>query len=60
MSNRKPDFIAKCMDKVTNEKSKRLGAAWKNENGTITIIMDLGCSIIHGKQITTTLFPNED
>jgi hypothetical protein len=38
---RHPDYKLKLMDKVSKEKSK-VGAAWENEDGSITIKLDLG------------------
>ena len=57
--DRKPDYILRSMHRVTHAKSPRLGAAWKNADGTVSIIMDLGCSITYGPELTVMLFPND-
>lgn len=55
---RKPDFILKAMDKLTNEKS-RIGAAWKEDDGSIAIILDRFISISGAEKLTIRLFPND-
>jgi hypothetical protein len=59
MTNRKPDYILKAINKVNQDKSPRLGAAWINTNGTVSIIMDVGCTIGYDKELTITLFKND-
>ncbi len=58
-NNRRPDYILKAIHHVTHDRSPRLGAAWKNADGTVSIIMDLGCSLAYGPELTVMLFPND-
>lgn len=43
--SRKPDFRLKIMDRETGQKSSNIGAGWKNDNGSISIVIDFGCHI---------------
>jgi hypothetical protein len=38
--NRKPDYDLAAMNKRTGERNYRCGAAWKNDDGTISIKLD--------------------
>lgn len=53
---RSPDLILKVMDKKTGEKAKQ-GAAWINEDGSITVQLDLCCTLTRNPDIVITLFP---
>lgn len=56
---RTPDFEAKAMNKE-NDRSHRVGAAWLNDNGSISIELD-EFVVLTGKNKNTvlTLFPWE-
>lgn len=55
----KPDYRVGALNKATDEKGC-VGAAWKNENDTISIVLDPFVSLHqHGKQLLITLFPYE-
>lgn len=53
----KPDYKLKAMDK-RNSRKACLGAAWKNKDGSITIVMDPCCQVEYGNEIVYNLFPN--
>lgn len=58
---RSPDFIVKAMNKDTDQKRK-VGAAWANEDGTISIDLDAFTvlSTVANPNIHITLFPNDE
>lgn len=55
---KQPDYVIKALDKVTNEKGK-IGAAWKNDDGRITIIFDAFVKVSVGKDFVITAFPEK-
>lgn len=56
---RKPDYIIKAMDKVTNEKGT-IGAAWANPNGTISIRFQRFVTVPVGAEFVITAFPRDE
>jgi len=56
---RKPDYRVGALDKETDAKSN-VGAAWLNEDGTISLILDAFIVIHGGKARLITLFPNKE
>lgn len=57
MAGRKPDFWLKAMDKTTNAKSGKIGAGWKNKDGSVSIDLE-AFVVLHGsKSLVLTLFP---
>lgn len=60
MSGRKPAYNVKVMNKQTGEKSQKIGGAWVNRDGTISVILDPFVVIPGGQDILVTLFPNEE
>lgn len=57
---KKPNYRVAALDKDT-EASANIGAAWLNENGTITIVLnDFVVLPPGGKHLLITLFPNKD
>lgn len=57
--SRKPDFILSALVKTTGVKSGKIGCAWKNGDGSITLALDAGTIIEHHKDVLFTLFPND-
>jgi hypothetical protein len=57
--SRKPDYNVHAMNKVTNAKA-RIGAAWMNEDHTISIVLDAFVVVPGGSDLLITLFPNVD
>lgn len=55
-SGRKPDFKVKVLNKVTDERGC-VGAAWKNDDGSVTILLDYCVVLPGGKDNLITLFP---
>jgi len=57
---RKPDYRLKAMDKRTGEKTALgCGAAWWNEDGSISIDIDPFIVLHGGADLVLTLFPLE-
>lgn len=55
-SSRKPDYRLKGLNKVTNEKYI-LGAGWKNDDGSVTVVLNDFVVITSTKDLLLTLFP---
>lgn len=53
---RKPDYWVKMMNKDTNEKRK-IGAGWKNDDGSISIDIDCFTVISAHPALVITMFP---
>lgn len=59
----KPDFKLSALDKSRQDKkvsSGKIGAAFKNEDGSITLLLDPGVGIQYNKDIVYKLFPSGD
>lgn len=59
MSGRKPDFHLAAMNKATDAKNNRIGAAWKEDNGSITIVLDNFIQLTGSPDLSIKLFPND-
>ena len=60
MSRKKPDYVLGLMDKFSGEKTYRAGAAWKNDDGTISIKLEPFVMIpLDRKGLVITLFMND-
>ena len=53
---RRPDYELSALNKDTNEKNK-VGAAWVNENGTISIKLNAFIKLEASTALVLTLFP---
>lgn len=60
MSGRKPDYDLGILDKENDIKQSRAGAAWLNEDGSISINIDPFVVIPPGRHILLTLFPRKE
>ncbi len=56
--SRTPDFRIAALNKRTDEKAI-IGAAWKNEDGSISITLNSFIKIEGSKDILITLFPKD-
>jgi len=56
---RKPDFRFKFFNKKTEE-SGHIGAAWFNENGSISLVLEPKVMLVQRRDEVLTLFPTED
>lgn len=56
--SRTPDYDVKAMRKDTEQKA-RVGAAWKNEDGSISIVLDPFVVLEGHTQLIITCFPKE-
>ncbi len=59
LNPRKPDFIVKVLDKISGSKSNRIGAAWKNADGSFDIVLDDYIAINQDGGKLIKLFPND-
>lgn len=55
---RQPDYILKALNKETDEKSGRIGVAWMNTNGSLTLSIDMMVTLASNPNVVLTLFPN--
>jgi hypothetical protein len=53
--SRSPDFILKALNKVTEARSGKIGALWCNENGSMTLVLDV--ALLPDPNTLYTLFP---
>jgi len=56
---RKPDYRLKALNKVTGEKSRNVGAAWVNKDGSISIDIEPFVVLQGGNALVLTLFPED-
>lgn len=54
--SRKPDYRLGAMNKATDEKAN-VGAAWINENGSISVVLEPFVTLRADKNLVLTLFP---
>ena len=54
--SRSPDFNLKALNKATEEKG-RVGAAWMNEDGSVSIVLDAFVNLAASPDLVLTLFP---
>jgi hypothetical protein len=59
MSGRRPDLTLKAFNTLTNERSGSLGAAWRNDNGSISLKLDRFVVLTSEENWVLTLWPNE-
>lgn len=58
MAGRQPDFHVHAMDKRTDEKA-RVGAAWQNENGSISVVLNPFTVLASTPNLVITMFVND-
>ena len=56
MSNRLPDMRLKVLNKVTGEKGV-VGAAWCNDDGSISLVLNSHVVLVQSRDEVLTLFP---
>lgn len=56
--SRRPDYKLGFLNKATDEKGN-VGAAWLNEDSTITIVLNTQVQITGSADVILTLFPNK-
>ena len=59
MTSRTPDFVLKGLNTQTNERTGKLGAAWTNEDGTVSIRFDSFIILEQRPGWIFTLFPKD-
>ncbi len=59
MTGRAPDFHLKALNRRTERRTGKIGAAWLNTDGSITLQLDMCISIPDDPDILLTLFPND-
>lgn len=59
MTGRSPDLYLKAMNKATGQKSGRLGVAWTNDDGSLSLALDMCVTLTSDPDVVYTLFPND-
>lgn len=59
MSGRQPDYSLGALDSATDEKNPKIGAAWKNDDGSISISINDFIVLRGNKTLYLRLFPND-
>lgn len=59
MTSRTPDFVLKVLDKETGIRSGKIGCAWKDEDGGLTIQLDPCVTLPSRPTLLIRLFPND-
>lgn len=54
---RRPDYSLAAMNKETGERNNKIGAAWKNSDGSLTIRIDPFVVLQGSSVLTLRLFP---
>jgi hypothetical protein len=57
--SRRPDFILKAMNKTTDQRTGKIGAAWINQDGSIALVLDPAVQIHSDPELVIMLFPND-
>jgi hypothetical protein len=57
---RQPDYRLAALNKRTDEKGNNIGAAWINDNGSISIRLDSFVVLTGSKDLVLTLFKADD
>lgn len=56
--NRSPDYYLKALNKKTDQRTGKIGAAWRNEDGSISVVLDMCVQLSENPDQVLTLFPN--
>ena len=56
---RKPDYHLGAMNKATGEKNNRAGAAWNNNDGSISVVLNPFVQLTASQDLVLTLFLND-
>lgn len=59
MANRQPDYRLKIMNRRTGKKCNDAGAAWGNEDRSISIVISQSIVITDSEELVITLFPHD-
>lgn len=57
--NKKPDYSIGALDKTRDVRQPKIGAAWKNADGSISLRIDPFVVLQGGPQLLVTLFPED-
>jgi hypothetical protein len=60
LSGRKPSYRLNALNKKTDEKTYPVGAGWKNEDGSITLVLNRFVVLPTDPEWLFTLFPTKD
>lgn len=55
---RKPDYLMAALNKKTEERVQRIAVAWKNDDGSITLVLNRFVALPTEPEWLFTLFPN--
>lgn len=57
--SRTPDYNVKALNKRTGDRTGKIGAGWKNEDGSISVKLDMFVTIAYDPDLLVTLFVND-
>lgn len=57
--SRPPDFILKALNTRTDQRTGKIGAAWKNADGSIALKLDMFVTLASDPDLLITLFVND-
>ncbi len=60
MVSRTPDYVVAALNKHDNRKNGNVGRAWKNDDGSIAVVLDSFIVIEGGRDMLLTLFPYDE
>lgn len=55
---KRPDYVLASLNRATSERNNNIGAAWKMDNGSLSLKLNTGVTLRHDAQVIYTLFPN--
>lgn len=58
MAGRSPDYFLAALDKETDDRNNRIGAAWEEDDGSIAIKLDHFVQLKGDRNLLLKLFPN--
>lgn len=59
MAGRSPDYFLAALNKATDDKNNRIGAAWEEDDGSIAIKLDHFVHLQGDQNLLLKLFPNK-
>lgn len=57
--SRTPDYHLKALNTRTGERTGKVGAAWKNDDGSVSIKLDMFVTLMYDPDLLVTLFVND-
>lgn len=57
--SRTPDYHLKALNTRTGERTGKVGAAWENDDGSVSIKLDMFVTLAYDPDLLVTLFVND-